>query len=288
MPDSGILVIVLLVVGMGILRWRQIRLKSLSGEPVTDALLGANELEQHARDLATRHRISGRTFSRGQRLPDPSATSKALKGIHGEISKAVRGGYSPSPAGEWLLDNFYVIDAGIRDIKGSMPPGYYRKLPKLTNGRMRGYPRVYALALDLISHTDGHVDTEVVELFFAAYQSIAPLSIGEIWAIPTFLRIGLAENLKHLAGQVIHTQRQRQKAHEWLDTLLQEARNRTVGVEELLGSRTRSLRRVNAAFATELLYRMRNEGAESAPLGEWLDGRLAAIGTTAEDVVHLE
>lgn len=291
MPDSGILVIVLLMAGLGglgVLRWRQIRLKSLSGEPVADALLGINELELHARELATRHRISGRTFSMGQRLPDPLATSKALRGIHEEISKAVRGGYSPSPAGEWLLDNFYLIDASIRDIKGSMPPGYYRKLPKLTNGRMRGYPRVYALALDLISHTDGHVDTEVVERFFAAYQSIAPLSIGEIWAIPTFLRIGLAENLKHLSRQVIHTQRQRQKADEWLDTLLQEARSRGVGIDELLGIRTRSLRRVNATFATELLYRMRNEGADSAPLGEWLDGRLAAIGTTAEDIVHLE
>ncbi len=288
MLENGIFVIVLLVVGVGILRLRQISRRSLSSEPVADALLGISELEQHARDLATRHRISGRIFTKGQRLPDPSATSKALKGVYAEMSRAVRDGYSPSPAGEWFLDNFYVIDASIRDIRGSMPPGYYRKLPKLTNGRMQGYPRVYALALDLISHTDGHIDTEVVERFFAAYQSIAPLSIGEIWAIPTFIRVGLTENLKHLALQVIYTQRQRQRAGKWLDMLLQDARSRAVGVDELLGARTRSLRRVNATFATELLYRMRNEGSDSAPLGEWLDRRLAAIGTTADDIVHLE
>ena len=48
------------------------------------------------------------------------------------------------------MDNFYVISAGIRDLKGSMLPGYYRELPKLVNGRMQGYPRVYALALELI------------------------------------------------------------------------------------------------------------------------------------------
>ena len=281
-------IIVLLAVGFAALRWRFRRFKSLSGEPVADALLGVNELEQHARELATRHRVSRQVYSRGQRLPNPSNTGRALRHIYEEISQAVREGFNPSPAGEWLLDNFYVLDAGIRDIKGSMPPGYYGKLPKLANGRMRGYPRVYVLALDLISHTDGHIDTEVVERFFTAYQSAVPLSIGEIWAIPTFLKIGLMENLRHLAQQVIRSQRQRQKANQWLDSLLREAKDSGVGVEQLLAARTRSLRRMSAAFGTELLYRMRSEGEDSVPLGEWLDERLEAIGTTADDVVHLE
>ena len=112
--------------------------------------------------------------------------------------------------------------------------------------------------------------------------------MGEVWAIPTFIRIGLTENLKYLSLQVIHTQRQRQKASKWLDSLLQRARNRAVNLEDLIQVRTRWLRRVNATFATELLYRLRNEGADAAPLSDWLDRRLAAIGTTADEIVHLE
>ena len=89
--------------------------------------------------------------------------------------------------------------------------------------------------------------------------------MGEVWAIPTFIRIGLTENLKYLSLQVIHTQRQRQKASKWLDSLLQRARSRAVNLEDLIQVRTRWLRRVNATFATELLYRLRNEGADAAP-----------------------
>ncbi|NMB12533.1 MAG: hypothetical protein GX977_09625, partial [Firmicutes bacterium] len=288
MLENVFLLTALLVLGAGALRVRQLIRRPLPVEPITDALLGINELEQHARDLATRHRVASEPLTKGRRLPDPEAASKVLNRVHAEMSRVVREGYSPTPAGEWLLDNFYVISGSIRDIKGGMPPGYYRELPKLINSRMQGYPRVYALALDLISHSDGHMDTDTIERFFAAYQSITPLSIGEIWAIPTFIRVGLTENLKHLSLQVLNTQKERQKASTWLDNLLQEARSRAVNLEDLLAVRARSLRRVSATFATELLYRLRNEGAEAAPLSAWLDRRLAAIGTTADDIVNLE
>ena len=287
MLENVTLILALLMLGVGVLRVRQLTQRPLPVEPIADALLGINELEQHARELATRHRISGE-IRKGRRLPDPEAAGRVLDRVHREMSRVVREGYSPSPAGEWLLDNFYVISGSIRDIKGSMPPGYYRELPKLANSRMQGYPRIYVLALDLISHSDGHMDTDTIERFFAAYQSVAPLSIGEIWSIPTFIRVGLTENLKHLSLQVLNTQKERQKASKWLDSLLQEARTRPGNLEGLLEVRARSLRRVSATFATELLYRLRNEGPEVAPLSAWLDRRLAAIGTTADEIVHLE
>ena len=169
-----IIVVLIVVAGAGVVRIRRLNTRPLPSEPIADALLGISDLEQHARELATRQRVSGQTFSKGRLLPDPRVASRVLKNAYTERSEAVRAGYSPSPAGEWLLDNFYVINGSIQDIQGSMPAGYYRELPKLTNGRLQGYPRVYALALDLISHTDSHIDTDTLERFFAAYQSIAP------------------------------------------------------------------------------------------------------------------
>mgnify|MGYP000993608634 FL=1 len=170
MLENVFLLTALLVLGAGALRVRQLIRRPLPVEPITDALLGINELEQHARELATRHRVASEPLTKGRRLPDPEAASMVFNRVHAEMSRVVREGYSPTPAGEWLLDNFYVISGSIRDIKGGMPPGYYRELPKLTNSRMQGYPRVYALALDLISHSDGHMDTDTIERFFAAYQ----------------------------------------------------------------------------------------------------------------------
>lgn len=281
-------IVALVVVTLAVLRFRLGQRENVRAEPFMDALLSASELEQHARDLATRHRLKSRTPAGGKRLPRPAEAQKVFMAVQRELSRAAGEGYTVAPAGEWFLDNFYVIQAGVRDIANSMPPGYYRELPKLASGRLKGYPRVYGLAVDLISHTDGRIDVEAVERFFGAYQSVIPLSIGEVWAIPTFLRVGLIENLKYLSLQVVNAQRQRQRAGIWLDSLLSDMRKQPDDLDKLLGERVRSLQHMDSTFATELLYRLRNEGSVAAPIAAWLDERLAALSTTADDIVHLE
>lgn len=100
-----------------------------------------------------------------------------------------------SGAAEWLLDNFYVVQTALRQVKKNLPEGYYRRLPKLTATDLTGYPRVYAIARALICYFDGHLDLDRIAEFLRAYQQAQPLSMGELWAFPTMLRLGLLELL---------------------------------------------------------------------------------------------
>jgi len=106
------------------------------------------------------------------------------------LTETVKANRRIAPAGEWLIDNFYVIEEQIRMARRHLPKGYSRELPRLLNGPSAGLPRVYDIALEIISHGDGRVDPENLSSFVAAYQSVTTLKLGELWAIPIALLSG--------------------------------------------------------------------------------------------------
>ncbi len=67
-----------------------------------------------------------------------------------------------TPAAEWLLDNFHIVEQQLRQIEDDLPPGYYRHLPKLTDGPLAGYPRVLGLTWAYVAHTDSLLSETVL------------------------------------------------------------------------------------------------------------------------------
>ena len=97
-----------------------------------------------------------------------------------------------------LLDNYHIVDEQIREIKDDLPPRFYRRLPKLADGPLRGYPRVFGISWAMVAHTDSAIDVQKLAAFVDAYQRVQPLTIGELWAIAITLRITLVENLRRV------------------------------------------------------------------------------------------
>src|SRR5262249_14381014 len=146
-----------------------------------------------------------------QRLAD---NGRVLERAHARIVGLADRGEPLSPDAEWLLDNFYVIEEVLREVRHDLPRGYYRELPKLADGPLAGYPPVYVLALALIAQTDSSLDEAHLTRFVHAYQGICPLAIGELWAVPTMLRLGLLENLRRLAEQMMAAWEEARRAVE--------------------------------------------------------------------------
>ena len=125
-----------------------------------------------------------------------------LVSVYGLLTKAVKADRRVAPAGEWLLDNFYLIEEQIRLARRHLPKSYSRELPRLMNGPSAGLPRVYDIALETISHGDGRLDMDSLGSFVASYQTITTLRLGELWAIPTMLRFALIENEQRISQAV--------------------------------------------------------------------------------------
>ncbi|MDN5568257.1 MAG: hypothetical protein L0G27_05835, partial [Paracoccus sp. (in: a-proteobacteria)] len=151
--------------------------------PVRAELFSIERLEQHALTLAARQTVTDRpprVPTLQQRLIQ---NARALRVTYRDSAQEFAAGYPVAPAAQWLLDNYHLVEAQIREIRVDLPAGYYRLLPKLKDGPFAGYPRVFGIAWAYVAHTDSHFDPLNLQRFLTAYQTVTPLGIGEIWAV---------------------------------------------------------------------------------------------------------
>ncbi|HSR41423.1 MAG TPA: hypothetical protein VLL48_04620, partial [Longimicrobiales bacterium] len=272
----------------GPFRWLRGRRKGgASGElaePIRGSILGPDRLRQHAAHLARGHRVDRRE-RRGVRLLDRlDDNERVLRDAYRDLTGAVRRDEAISPAAEWLLDNFHVVEDQIRQAGESLPEGYQRRLPRLTRGDLAGHPRVYGLARDYVAHTDSRFDPDTLVCFVEAYQEVAPLDIGELWAVPSSLRLVLIENLRRLAERVVGSRVARAEAER-------VARAIRLSVEEEddpvapLRSQEGGGARMGRAFVVEMVQRLREEDPRVTPVLRWLEER---AGTSVEELVRSE
>ncbi len=254
--------------------------------PIRAELFGIERLEQHAESLAAAQlvmRPSGRSRPLLARVDD---NGRVLRESYRVIGTAIREERAITPAAEWLVDNFHVVDEQLREIRDDLPPGFYRKLPKLFEGPLAGYPRVYGIAWAFVAHTDSRFDPESLRRFVHAYQRVQPLTIGELWAVAITLRVVLVENLRRLAESMVRGRAARQDADALADELL--------GVGDgAIAPSARGLERFEdgplvTAFAVQLVQRLRDQDRAVTPALLWLDRRLLAQGTTSDDIVRVE
>ncbi|HWQ29362.1 MAG TPA: glucoamylase family protein [Negativicutes bacterium] len=193
-----------------------------------------------------------------------------------------------TPAAEWLLDNFYIIEEQVKEIRQNLSRKYYSQLPRLKAGVLKGYPRVYAIALELVSHTDGRFDDKQLVSFVEAYQTQSLLSSGELWAIPMMVRMALIEHIRHVCENIEESQEQWQKAEKLAEQLLSFKDRKP---EELLGIAKESMKHLEAidpSYGEHLLNRLKQHGIEIAPIIKYIDERLSEQHTTSESITHLE
>ena len=275
---------------MKLFPWRGLRHAPLERPPEIDEpaaeIFSVERLELYAEDLArTQAVLPGRTagISLRGRLRENAA---GLNDAYRALIAGIRHAQVVTPAAAWLVDNFYIVDEHIKAVRRDLPPGFYRQLPKLSNGPWRGYPRVYGLAVGLIAHSDNRVELDTLYRYCRAYQRVQPLTIGELWAIAITLRVVLIEHLSRLAGGIVVRLALREKADALADELLSEQ-----GAGRLLNATALGLAGAQPlayAFAAQLFQRLRDHDPKTTPALAWLHQVLAAQNTTADDLVHSE
>jgi cyclic beta-1,2-glucan synthetase len=255
---------------------------------------GLEALEIQARLLAGACRTAERTTSEGPLLRQLERNGRLLVDAYRRIAAAAAtqsAGARLMPDAEWLLDNFYIVEDVLREVRRDLPAGYYKKLPKLANSVLAGYPRVYALALALIAHTDSNLDEAHVTRFVQAFQTVAPLTIGELWAVPTMLRLGLLENLGRLSEQMLRVWDERRRAEEWANAVLRSeppTQREVSGPDSrLLHSAAWAARNTESdAFVVRALEVLRQEG-RPATLAH-VEEHFTRHGLNVHDIVRRE
>ncbi len=248
------------------------------------ALLAAGEflnierLEERAKALAAAFTLAPQPWRENRawlrRLAD---NERLLRRAYRALSDDVRRGETVSAAAEWLLDNFSLVETEFKSVRHDLPPSYYRKLPVLAPRELAGTARIAAMARELIQSSDSRLDPERLLRFVSAFQTVAPLTIGELWAWPSMLKLALIENLRRLADGILEAREARSHAEEFMASL------------EDGGAPEPALpREFDPAFVVQVLHRVRDYGPRALGLRVRIDESLAAAGTTVEDEIRLE
>jgi cyclic beta-1,2-glucan synthetase len=253
-------------------------------EPIRAELFSLERLEQHAESLAGAQAITSEA-SRGRPLiPRVVDNGRVLLDTYRSIAREIQEEHAITPAAEWLVDNFHIVDEQLREIQDDLPAGYYRKLPKLASGHLEGYPRVFGVAWAFVAHTDSRFDPEALRRFVSAYQRVQPLTIGELWAVAITLRVVLVENLRRIAERIVRSRVARREADTLADSLLGPGgRSAILPALERLENAP-----LETAFAVQLVQRLRDLDPKVGPVLLWLDQRLAVAGTSADEIVRAE
>ena len=132
--------------------------------PLRAELFALGQLESHGKMLAADQQIDP-TPGPEVLLGRLKKNEQVIRESYEVVAEAVRKGRQTAPGADWLLDNYYLVEEQIDIAREHLPPGYSRQLPRLRTGPLKGIPRVYELALELVSHTDGRIDMENLSLF---------------------------------------------------------------------------------------------------------------------------
>ena len=257
-------------------------------KPIRGELCSAERLEQIAASLAAEHKTVDQPKRFKLISPRLRDNGEVLLAAYYSLTNAIREENSVSPAAEWLVDNFHIIEEQLREIREDLPSGYYRELPKLTKGEFAGYPRIYAVAMSIIAHTDSRLDVEALERFLRSYQAVTPLTIGELWAIAITLRIVLVENLRRFAWRIVQSREQREEAEKLSDELIEIAGKKPDAVLQFMDQRLEKRKDFEPAFVERFTRQLRDRDLAIAPAYEWLTSKLQKLGSSIEQSVEAE
>ena len=243
-------------------------------------LFSIEQLKRHALTLAGQHRIDPHPGP-DKWLPRLADNARILRVAYDVVTAAATPGQRIAPAEAWLLDNFYLIEQQISLARRLLPRGYSRQLPRLVDGHSAGFPRIYDLALELISHMDGRVDNDNATHIVAAYQTAEPLKLGELWAFPIMLQLALLENLRRVGLLIARRREERDAAITWADRMLATAEREPKQLIQLLAEFANADVPLTAPFVEAFYARLQAQGPAMAFIQTWVEQKLLEQGVTA-------
>lgn len=237
------------------------------------------EMERYGERMSRTHRLSEgkKSYNLLQRLAE---NEKSL--IRNAEILSAGDKHNLTPAAEWLLDNFYIIEEQIRMIRQLLPEKFGRGLPMLMSPA--NTLRIQDIADELISHSDGRLDSGAIEGFIHSYQSVSPLLIGELWALPAMLRFALIHNLALIAEGVASIHQERVEAAEWVDDIILHSTQDSTKVIHIISSMAEKNEIFSGAFVAEVARRLNHQNHSLTLV--WLEQHLLNTGRNIPELIE--
>lgn len=251
-------------------------------------IIGVNKegLEKHAEIIASEFTANKRANCRKKVMGSLDKSYDDIIKAYEYIDKDIRSKNDIVPAAEWMMDNLYLIEKEYKDIKLNMPRKYYTDLPIIDRGILKCYPRVYHIAVELVSHIDGRIDEEIVETFIKAYQRNSVLTSGELWALPIMIRIALIQNIAKTVQKVVFAQEEKKRGDIAAEKFINAFNGGDIKgeIEAFLHNEME----LSPFYVEKFLKVLRDNGIECAEIFKAIDEKLKEQQTDTERMIAIE
>ena len=243
----------------------------LAEERSFEVKLSPTQILEHAQRHAKEQQVDLHPERTAELLKRIKQSRQWVRQVCADLTAASRLEQKATPAADWILDNEYILEGNARDVLLNLPRRFYQQLPTLASAPYRGLPCIYGLAKNLVSHNEMRLDRENILAFIEAHQSVSPLTIGELWAIPQMLRIALIESIQSLAVTILADLRERQLADFWANRLIAANRRDANQLFAILAELAAAEPSPSPYFGAQLVGLLYDEVAALSSVQNWLE-----------------
>lgn len=285
----------LLLLGKNMLKYIFLGVKELSKKNnkylnIKGAVLENEQLKNYMEKIATNHDLS--SFSNISTYPIPRVKEnfKFIEKTYNLLNEHINLNIGIYPAGEWLLDNFYIVEETFQTIIKEMTTNKYKKFPGLVTNQYNGYARIYVVASEIVSYTDSKINNDILNLAISAYQKRRTLNMEEIWNLWIFLEIAIIEHIRNICEKIYSAQIQKYKVESIVERLIEEKplkdqRFKILNKDILLKV---SYQEMKYPFIEYMSYKLKQYGKQGLPYLNILEKQVDKMGMTISQVIEKE
>ena len=251
---------------------------------IKGAILDKNQLDSYLEKIASDHILQEKSNKDTYPIPRLKEDFEIIKEVYKLLNEHLEIGIPIHPAGEWILDNLYIIEEAIKNICKELTLKKYTNFLGIANGRYEGFARIYVLAGEMVAYTDGKINGENLKQMLMAYQNKKSLSMNEIWNIGLFIQIVLIENIREICEYIYSCQMQKEK----VENILSKFFNTKVKLSHATVINSIKLTPMRNSFIEYMSYRLKKYGRKAFAYLNILEEEVEKTGNDISEIVKKE
>ena len=257
---------------------------------INGTLLDKNQLENHLQKIASSHNLANQSKKETYPVPQMLENFKVIEQVYNLLNEHLKLGISIHPAGEWLLDNLYIIEETVKQIEKELTLKKYTNFVGVANGPYKGFARIYVLASEIIAYTDNKIERKELEDYLVSYQTKKTLSMEEIWNIGIFLQMAIIENIREICEKIYSCQIQKYKAESIVERLVEnkDKTEQNFKVNQVKKLEKDIFKDMKYPFIEYMSYILKRYGKKGYSYLNALEEAVEMMGTTVSEVIQKE
>ena len=253
---------------------------------IKGVLLDKHQLENYLAKLASDNVLKNKSDKNTYPIPRVKENFEYITKVYNTLTQHLKLGVPIHPAGEWILDNYYIIEKTVKTIIKDMPIKKYTNFIGLENGNYKGFARIYVLASEIVAYTDAVIDRDNLSNLLQAYQSKKNLSMDEIWNIGIFLQIAIIENIRGICEKIYSSQLQKYKVESIIERLVENKSD--LKFKNNYSTRTVGYGEMKYPFIEYMSYRLKQYGKQAYAFLNALEEQVDKMGLTIAEIIQKE